>query len=439
MSNRSAYKVAVADAALTLRGYWMSKRLMHSTQFFAQEQIEAFQLERLRVVLDACYRYVPYYQKLFWEHDFDPHRLGSLEDLRKLPVLRKDTVRAKLADFCSMKELSKSIHLHTSGTTGIPLNAYTSARQWVVEQAAIWRQWSWAGYRFRDRMAVVRSYSPNAGESPEKLDKVRNWFYFSPYHLSEEHCKRYLDTLRRWKPKYLRGYPSSLYLLAKVARNERIKLSGLRAAFTASETLLEHYRREIEDAFDVKVFDHYGQAEITAMLHECERHQGMHVLSDYGYVEFLPSEQRGFHRMIATNLYNTAMPLLRYDTGDLVELEDHACACRRVFPLVRRVAGRADQLLLHRNGYYIPSINIYTYFSKQDDILRFQVVQSAKDQVEVRITPRAGVSGKKILSKVREEMNLRFGGEVDVLITEEFEQSGEGKCVPILQRVRAVT
>lgn len=432
-------KGQVRDAELTLKGYWMSKGLMRGTQFLSKDQIEAFQLERLRVVLDACYRYVPYYQKLFWEHDFDPHHIQSTEDLKRLPVLSKDTVRAKLADFCSMKELREAIRLRTSGTTGTPLSTYTSAGQWVVEQGAIWRQWGWAGYRFRDRMAIIRSYAPKPNEPLSRLDRLRNWFYFSPYHLNEEHCREYLDTLEQWKPAYLRGYPSSLYLLARVAKNQRRRLPGLRAAFTASETLLPHYRSEIEHAFGVKVFDHYGQAEITAMLHECECHEGLHVLLDYGYVEFLPSEQKGLHRMIATNLQNTAMPLLRYETGDLVELGEKACSCGRVFPLVRRVVGRSDQLLLHRNGFSIPSINIYTYFSKHDDILRFQVIQNSKDDVEVRIAPRAGVSEDHVSTKVRQEMNLRFGGDVNVVLTQEFEQSGEGKCLPILQKARMDT
>ncbi|MCS6897911.1 MAG: hypothetical protein NZM29_08055, partial [Nitrospira sp.] len=234
------------DTSLTWKGYWLSQGLMKNTPFFSPEQMQRYQLERLRVVLDACYRYVPYYQKLFWEHDFDPHRIRTLEDLNRLPILTKDTVRAKLADFCSMKELRAAIRLRTSGTTGTPLSVYTSAGQWAVEQGAVWRQWGWAGYRFRDRMAIVRSYAPQAGEPLWKLDRLRNWLYCSPYHLSEDHCRTYLDLLARWKPKFLRGYPSSLYVLARVAKNEGRRLPSLRAAFTASETLLPPYRAEME-------------------------------------------------------------------------------------------------------------------------------------------------------------------------------------------------
>ncbi|MCP9456541.1 MAG: AMP-binding protein [Nitrospira sp.] len=437
--NLDTLKERIRDAALTWKGYRLSRGLMAATPFFSQDQLEAYQLERLRTVLDACYRYVPYYQKLFWEHDFDPHHIQATADLKRLPILTKDTVRTKLADFCSMKELRTAIRLRTSGTTGTPLSVYTSAGQWVVEQGAIWRHWGWAGYRFRDRMAIIRSYSPKAGEPLWKLDRLRNWLYCSPYHLSEEQCRAYLDVLAQWKPRYLRGYPSSLYVLARVAKSEKRRLPGLRAAFTASETLLPQYRTEIEEAFGVKVFDHYGQAEITAMLHECEAHEGLHVLSDYGYVEFLPSDQTGLYRMIATNLQNTAMPLLRYDTGDLVELADKPCSCGRTFPLVKRVVGRSDQLLLHRDGYPIPSINLYTYFAKQDDVVRFQIIQWSQEEVEVRIAPRAGVDPDKVARGVRHEMQLRFGGDVNVVLTQEFEQSGEGKCLPILQKARMDT
>ena len=427
------------DAALTLRGWRLARGLMRATPFYSREQMGALQLRWLRALLDTAYRYVPYYQKLFWNLDFDPYRVESLEELQRLPVLTKDTLRSRLADLCSMKELRNAIHLHTSGTTGTPLNTYTSAGQWVVEQAAIWRQWGWAGYRCRDRMAVVRSHAPPAGAPPERLDRLKNWLYISPYHLSEENCRRYLRLLAQWRPRFVRGYPSSLYILARAARQEGIQLPSLRGAFTASETLLDHYRREIETGFGVPVpvFDHYGQAEISSMLHECERHEGLHILADYGHVDLLPSGHAGLHRLIATNLHNTAMPLIRYDTGDLIELAPRSCSCGRQFPLVARVSGRADQLLMHHDGFPIPSVNIHTYFAKQERILRFQVIQHDRGAVEVRILPRAGGNQQRLLEAVREEMSLRFGGEVQVLLTEEFEQCGEGKCVPILQRARS--
>jgi len=104
---------------------------------------------------------------------------------------------------------------------------------------------------------------------------------------------------------------------------------------------------------------------------------------------------------------------------------------------VVRVSGRADQLLMHHDGFPIPSVNIHTYFAKQERILRFQVIQHDRGAVEVRILPRAGGNQQRLLEAVREEMSLRFGGEVQVLLTEEFEQCGEGKCVPILQRARS--
>jgi len=173
------------------------------------------------------------------------------------------------------------------------------------------------------------------------------------------------------------------------------------------------------------------------MLHECERHEGLHILADYGHVDLLPSGHAGLHRLIATNLHNTAMPLIRYDTGDLIELAPRSCSCGRQFPLVARVSGRADQLLMHHDGFPIPSVNIHTYFAKQERILRFQVIQHDRGAVEVRILPRAGGNQQRLLEAVREEMSLRFGGEVQVLLTEEFEQCGEGKCVPILQRARS--
>ena len=132
-------------------------------------------------------------------------------------------------------------------------------------------------------------------------------------------------------PPFLRGYPSSLALLARFALDEGLRVPSLKAALTASESLTPAHRTVVREAFGIEIFDHYGQAEISCMLHECESHDGMHVLEDYGVVELVPTGDAGRFRLIATNLQNTAMPLIRYDTGDIVPRRPAAVQVR---PLV---------------------------------------------------------------------------------------------------------
>ena len=119
-----------------------------------------------------------------------------------------------------------------------------------------------------------------------------------------------------------------------------IKIDSLKGIFTASEKLTNDYRSKIESVFGVKIFDHYGQAEITVMLHEMEDHNGMKNLDFYGYPEFIPTEKKNIYKLVATNLHNDVMPLLRYDTGDLVEILDFEKDTER--PIINEIFGRND-------------------------------------------------------------------------------------------------
>ena len=428
--------IDIRDLFLTFKGVRLAQSVLNKTQFMSSAEIAEFQLSALKRTLIQAYCQIPYYQKLFWEHDFDPYSLKSLDALSRLPVLSKKDVISAPSDFCSFLTGERTVELHTSGTTGNPMATFTSERQWVVEQAAIWRQWKWAGYRFRDKMAIIRSYAPKAGEPLTKFDRLKNWLYISPYNLDEKNVLDHLRVLKKWQPKFLRGYPSSLYLFARVARTHKKTLPSLKAALTASEVLSEEYRWEIEEAFGIPVFDHYGQAEISAMLHECEYHTGLHILDDYAYTELLDSDTPGQKRLIATNLFNDVMPLIRYNTGDLVIPKKGECPCGRSFRLVYRIIGRADQMLVHREGYFLPPVNFYTYFSKFKDILRYQIVQESETKVKVLVQSSRGEDISRTRKIIQKEMALRFGGPVEVIETEAFVLSGEGKCNIIVQQIR---
>lgn len=427
----------LADAFLTLRGIQLYRTFLSKSQFYDDALISDYQIERLRDILIKAERTTPYYRKLFWEYNFDPKRFNQLDELQKLPILSKATVKSEIDQFYSYEAMKDSLELHTSGTTGEPMKVFTSKNQWVMEQGVVWRHWQWAGYRLGDRMAIIRSYSPAAGMPLHKLDRLRNWMYFSANHLSEQHCLEYLKILQNWKPVFLRGYPTSLYLLAKVARDNNIKLPSLKAALTASETLLDMHRVAIREAFDIEVFDHYGQAEITAMIHECEAHTGMHIDSEYGYVELIPTEEPTEYRIIATNLHNHAMPLIRYDTGDIaIMTEKRACCCGKTLPLIDGIKGRQDDYMYHAEGYPIPTVNFYTFFSLLESVYRFQMIQYSASHVEIRVLLKQDSNAQDCLNKIEAEMQHRFGFPCEVRLTNEFIESGEGKCLPLIQKIR---
>lgn len=422
------------DAYLTLRGI-IASRSKSNLEFASSNQINNFKLKKLKALFITSFHQVDYYRKLFIDYDFDPEKFSDLEDLSRLPILNKSEVIASPSKFINPSKTFGSIKLKTSGTTGQPLVAFTTRKQWINEQASIWRHWRWAGYSLRDKMVIFRSYNPNEGESFTKLDRLRNWLYVSPYHLTDSFLETFLNQIVKWKPRFFRGYPSSIYLVALAAKRFGVSFDGLKGVLTASEVLTEQYRAVIEDGLGCKVFDHYGQAEITTMAQECEEHQGMHFLDDYAHTEFLPTERNGEYRVIATNLHNHAMPLIRYDTGDLVNLSESSCKCGRSFKIASKIIGRNDQFLIGIEGNFIPSINIYTFFAGLSEVKRFQVIQYGLAKVEILIeTIEENEVEISLLSSIIKKQFDAILGNVKLKFNGPFNISGDGKIVTIIQR-----
>jgi phenylacetate-coenzyme A ligase PaaK-like adenylate-forming protein len=120
----------------------------------------------------------------------------------------------------------------------------------------------------------------------------------------------------------------------------------------AGESYAEQTRQEIQRLLNVTAYDHYGLAEInTGIAHECEHHNGLHVLDEYVHAEVVDAEgepaghgQAG--ELVLTTLGKEASPVLRYKTGDKVEdLGTGTCECGRTTRKVSRVLGRVDSVV----------------------------------------------------------------------------------------------
>src|SRR5262249_48602068 len=155
-------------------------------------------------------------------------------------------------------------------------------------------------------------------------------------HLKSANAPRYLEELLRFRPQYLRGYVSSISVLAEYALPHREQFVFLRGVFTASETLSSFERAHIERTFGQKLYDWYGMTEPAVVMTERADHDGMEVNWEYGYPEFVesPGLAPDERKLIATSLHNPVMPFIRYETEDIARLAD-APDSAGLYPKVR--------------------------------------------------------------------------------------------------------
>ena len=413
---------------------------IRATQWLSADELRRYQASSLRRALTRARERVPYYRRLFAECGFDPARLRDPAELAALPVLRKSQVLRRAHELTERRP-GLVLHGHTSGTTGASLELAQNLAAVTHEHAFVRRQLEWAGWREGERRAWLRGdmIVPVGARAPFwRCNAADNMLMLSSYHLSAESCPAYLDALRAFDPVLVQAYPSSIAYLARWLwnRGDTARVRSLRAVVTSSETLTEEQRRCIETVFGARVFDWYGLAERVAAIGTCE-HGRYHVVSDYGVLELVPAAD-GTPEIVGTGFGNAAMPLVRYGTGDSVEPADpgEQCPCGRAFPLVRRVWGRLDDLVVTPDGRHVGACLHGWIFKDVPGLAEAQIVQRRADAIDIRVVTHRRLEGaarRRIVARARR----RLGEGIAITISESaaIERTGNGKLRAVVSQV----
>jgi phenylacetate-CoA ligase len=348
------------------------------TSHFYNRQIETLSRDDLRKLQDQRLRSLitelptnQFYQEKSRAAQVELSRIERAEDLRLLPFTAKQELVDEQIEHPPFGRLltypiSRYRYSHqTSGTTGRPLKWLDTEESWQ------WWQRSW-GYVYRA-----------AGVTSD--DVVFCAFSFGPYlshwaaisgawHIgamcmsgggmnSEQRLQSIVDN----RATVIVCTPTYALHLAEAARELEIDLRAIavRVGIHAGEpgASLPNVKRAIEDAWGMTCFDHAGATEAGAWAFDCEAQTGAIHLNEAEFIfevidpqsgESIGEDQRG--ELVITNLGRACMPVLRYRTGDLVELTTEPCPCGRSFArIIGGVVGRADDMIIVRGVNLYPS------------------------------------------------------------------------------------
>ena len=402
------------------------------SQWWSEQELREFQSRRLRMIVEAAGTTVPYYRDSYRTLGLDFTGQDFFGVLGRLPFVTKDDVRAGGRAFIPERSRGPLFASSTSGTTGKPLRLYQDLTSINRENAFIWRQLAWAGLRRGERRAWIRGDMIVPAEQRSapfwRCNRAENMLMLSSYHLSESSARDYVEALAAFDPVVIQAYPSSIGFLGSWMLSADVGYGGgaLRGIVTSSETLSEEQRLNIAQAFGCPVFDWYGQGERVAAIGTCE-HGRYHLLSDYSYVELLPARD-GWCEVVGTGFNNSAMPLIRYRTGDFVRpaAQGERCVCARALPLIESVAGRADDALKLPDGRVIGRLD--HIFKDVGGIIEAQIRQDRSDQVTILVVPAATFSEREKES-VRRNARERLGEAVslEIRLVDAIQRTANGK------------
>ena len=373
-----------------------------ASQWWPREALQAQQIASLRTILRHAWLTCEYYRDSWKELGLSPDRVRSLDDFHAWPLLQRSVVRCqadRLRSAAPLQRMRKS----TGGSSGQPLQFELDAESNERRMAMTHRGYGWAGggpgskqlYLWGDAIGPVPLWKRLKTNLHRRFDRQRflSCFEFAPHEM-----KLHLRRFNRYRPEVLIAYTTPLYEFSRYLHRHAMVPWSPRSILVGAEKLYPFQRERIEQVFRSPVFETYGSREFMLIGAECERHAGLHLSMENLLVEILdddgrPTPDGSEGNVVITDLFNRAMPFIRYVNGDRAVAGLHACDCGRGLPLLRQVVGRRLDSLYTPSGRIIPGEFFPHLVKDYPDISRFQVVQDAAGAITVKLVPEScGVS-----------------------------------------------
>lgn len=364
-------------------------------------------------------------------------RVHGGERIEDWPTLRKEAIRDSPSHFLRGPSMF-SIEAATSGSTGVPIRLRRSLNSLAVEQAAIDRLLLRHGIPSRNhRAAVLRGddIKDPADDSPPywRLTGGGRRLIVSSVHLNERTAPSVVDALERFAPDVIHAYPTMLESLCLHLRKMGHSLA-VPLTLCSSEVLPQQTWSLVNSTMKTRLVDHYGQAERVAFAY-AEKPSSYVFLPGYSFNELMPAGDLddGTFEIVATALWNLAMPIIRYRTGDLVLLDPKEDVDRVRFGLdpFDGIIGRESDYLLSPEG--APLIAVNHVPRGVEHVVRTQVVQQGRD-VCINVIPAEGfntVDRDLLLSNAARKLPPSMNVRVEVVSELLRHESGK---VPFIVR-----
>lgn len=330
-----------------------SYRKIKSMRRYSPDEIRQWQNTKLRKLLQHAYIHTRFYNKVFKKSGMLSDHIKSISDLGKLPPLTKKIIRNNFDDI--VPDNIQSIpnqKSSTGGSTGNPLVYLLDHRSWSMSNANTIFNWEKVGYHYGEKYIALGSASLFVNKSASLKHQIyyrlKNKIGLNGINMSDEVCREYIALIRKKKIRFIYGYASSIYLLAKYAQAHNEALS-VHACFPTSEVLTDQFRKTIHETFRCEIMDSYGAHDggITAFASE----DGFFEVGYNCLARIENPNKPGQGPALLTDLFNYAMPLINYKLGDEIQIDTSK---NKDYPyngqIINNVLGRTSDIIQLENG-----------------------------------------------------------------------------------------
>ena len=418
----------------------------------SQEQIKAWQDERLVKQVRHVWDNVPYYRKKMEAKGVRPEDIQSSADLYKLPFVSKDDLREAYPYGLLAKPLSECVRIQsTSGTTGKRVVAFYTQHDIDLWDDCCARAIVAAGGTKEDVCQVSYGYGLFTGGPGLNGGSHKVGCLTIP--TSSGNTERQIMFIMDLQATILCCTPSYAAYIGETMKEMGLTPDQipLKAGIFGAEAWSEEMRQDIQNTLGIKAYDIYGLTELSGpgVSFECSEQTGMHINEDHFIAEIinpdtgevLPEGATG--ELVFTAITKEAFPLLRYRTRDICRLTRKPCSCGRTHVKMCKPMGRSDDMLIIRGVNVFPS-QIETVLLNDGYPANYQIVVDRVHHtdtldVQVEMTPEMFTDNlgeierrqKKLVDDLRSMLGLT--AKVTLVAPKSIVRS-EGKAVRVIDR-----
>ncbi len=397
------------------------------------EKVYEYQCKRIQQLIQHSYNTVPYYHKILDDHKIIPSEIKSPLDLKMIPILDRDAIQNNQEELLSAKYHKKQlIHGSSSGTTGIPIHYYYDKRGLSAGTAAGYALWSMSGWKPGDRGVHIWGNATSIKQWRKLSSRLKNLVMrqlnIASMMIDDE--RQLIEISRKiidHSPRIIDGYTSAIYTLASYFEKNYLSLDSLEQVITTAENLTDQQKELIEKVF-APTGDMYGCGEVLGIAIRPAREDRYFVLDAHVFLEVEPAKNVGMYNILATDLDNYGMPMIRYKIGDMIDdLHESSPENKYSLKWFKKIYGRSTDIVHLPNGMIFHPVNIFggTLFRKYPGIIRHKVIWNGSTLQFV--FECAGEIDKINLENELKALLSEYSVEYDIVYTDKILPSENGK------------
>lgn len=358
------------------------------------------------------------------------------KNLNSFPVITKQDIIKARDDFFSNEFVDMKDKLHTmstSGSTGTPFTMYQNREKVIRNKVDHIYFYELGDFYVGDRYYFMRVW--NEFNRKSKLGEIaQNMKMYDTSLVGKEGADIFKSTMSKDKrKKMLLGYASSFTALVDFIDNS--KEQNVSSIFSISEELPKGTKEKLKTIFQCPVMSRYSNQENGLLAQQPKTGEDYFILNEGSYYfEFLkidsnePAEEGELARIIITDLYNKAIPLIRYNTGDM-------CTFKIVNDriVIDKIHGRVVDLLKTSAGTRLSPHTINNGMWKYKSLAEWQFIQQDLYNYKFKMVYKDIEKKEEYEKSLTNELKQLFGNDInitfEVMDKIPLEKSGKRKYI----------